>query len=436
MAKDKNIFKENMTFDYTELTALCEHLKIREREGKRLKKIDKYSLIYDKCESRDIRYSAVIFSNILMHSDFVASCEQEGWEYVTSHNELYIFRTQSPDAGGIMTDEKEYFRIVTKNFIKHPSFFGISGVFVYFFIRHVITFLTDNSTIASNGYLIMDYLFMICVIISIAFKASEYIEWYKEAKHAIRNNEKIPFVNYEKRKIRKLSRVISYVIIGVSFFCIWIYFTWSYIEANWILYIILTSLSIGTTTSVYDYLKSTGKKKALIVSLLSFFVFITSAYIFTVNINTAYKENTKIIKQGSIPVTVADLTGNECLCENEIRYYSGTRFAQYYDITSHCSVHDEKIYYEIFISNNEKIKKNFIEELKDKETTDYTSLVSHNSEISSWDEEYRATHKDKISNYGFAVKGNTIIYLRLHTMDKDVSEDIGFFDIAYNKLFG
>lgn len=29
MKKRKDTFKENMTFDYTELTALCEHLEIR-----------------------------------------------------------------------------------------------------------------------------------------------------------------------------------------------------------------------------------------------------------------------------------------------------------------------------------------------------------------------------------------------------------------------
>lgn len=433
MAKDKNIFKENMTFDYTELTALCEHLKIREREGKRLKKIDKYSLIYDKCESRDIRYSAVIFSNSLMHSDFVASCEQEGWEYVTSRNELYIFRTQSPDAGEIMTDEKEYFRIVTQNFLKHPSFFGITGFSVYVLLRHFFNMLTDNSTLASEGYIIMNFLFWVGFTISVIYKLSDFIDWYKKAKNAVRNNKKIPFVNYNERKNKKLSRIIGHCITATAFFCLWFYIVWGYIPTNWLLYTNLTIIGICISIALYDCFKITSKKKALLACVMSILVYITGAYFLSVNINTAYNENPNVFKEASIPVTVADLTGNECLCENEIRYYSGTKFAQYYDIVSHCTIHDEKIYYEIFVSNNENIKRNFIKKLETKEKGD---LTSYNPENSVWDEQYRTTFEDKISSYGFAVKDDTVVYFNFYTIDNDVGKDIGFFDTAYEKLFG
>lgn len=97
-------------------------------------------------------------------------------------------------------------------------------------------------------------------------------------------------------------------------------------------------------------------------------------------------------------------------------------------------MHEESIYYDIFISDNEKIKRNYIDKIIEDETTDDTSIVSYNPENSGWDEQYRLIYNDEITNYGFAVKGNTVIYLHTHTLDID--KDTNFFDVAYNKLFG
>ncbi len=431
MKKRKDEFTESQSFDYTELTALCEHLEIREREGLRLRKIDKYALVYDKCGQRDIRYCAVIFSNILMHRDFVATCEQEGWEFVTSHDELYIFRTQNSDATDIMTDEKDYFRIVAKSFLKHPRFLGISGFMIYILIHRFYDLFVDNSTMAANGFLMVDYLFWVVFLISIVFKITEYIEWYKKAKNAVHNNEKIPFTNYKERTTKKISRVIVYWFFGIAISCFWIYTSWGYIPTDWALYINLILLGLITVISLYDYVKIISRKKALIVTLISILIFVTGAYFLTVNLDTAYNKNPNILKEENIPVSVSDLKSNACWCENEIDDYSGTKFAQYYEIRSYCSMHKERIYYDIFISDNEKIKRNYIEKIIEEETTDDVSLISYNPESSGWDEQYRTTFEGKITSYGLAVKGNTVIYNNyLSDFDSD------FFDVAYSKMFG
>lgn len=434
MKKRKNEFRENQNFNYTELTALCEHLEIREREGKKLRRIDKYELTYDITEPRDIRYSAVIFNKVLMHKDFVATCEQEGWEYVGSHNELYVFRTQNPDATEIMTDESDYFKIVAKSYLKHPRFLGVNGFLFYILVSRFFDLFTYNSTIAAKGFLMVDYLFLVVFLISIVFKITEYIEWYKKAKNAVRNNEKIPFANYKERTTKKISRVIVYCFFGIAILCFWIYTSWGYIPTDWVLYVNLILLGLITVTSLYDYVKIISRKKALVLTFISILIFVAGAYFLTVNLDTAYNENPNILKEENIPVSVSDLKSNACWCENEIDDYSGTKFAQYYEIRSYCSMHEESIYYDIFISDNEKIKRNYIDKIIEDETTDDTSIVSYNPENSGWDEQYRLIYNDEITNYGFAVKGNTVIYLHTHTLDID--KDTNFFDVAYNKLFG
>ena len=94
-------------------------------------------------------------------------------------------------------------------------------------------------------------------------------------------------------------------------------------------------------------------------------------------------------------------------------------------------MHEESIYYDIFISDNEKIKRNYIEKIIEEETTDDVGLISYNPESSGWDEQYRLICDGEITNYGLAVKGNTVIYNNyLSDFDSD------FFDVAYNKMFG
>lgn len=437
MAKYKNTFNENMTFDYTELTALCEHLKIREREGKKLKEIDKYNLTYDICQPRDIRYSAVIFNNDLMHKDFIASCEQEGWEYVTAYNELYIFRTQNTDATEIMTDEKEYFKIITKRFLLRPSFLGFSATTFNTFLRF-LTYNMRSNILWIEPPLTADILFYLWLFVLfsslmvIFMKTSEFIEWYIKAKKAVKNDERIPFLNLEQRKNKLIARGIIYGMIFTVLAVSVIYILFGYIETSNIKYIIYTIaliLCVLIAFTIYDKTKNSGKLKALFLSLLSFALIMAGAYGLETKMEIAYKENTKIIKQENIPITLTDFyCTEEHLQENEIKENEGTRFGQYYIVKSLCPDCEKSIYYIVFKSDYPLIRRSFINDLKKENNTDYI----YKKENSQWDEEYRIILDDKITNYGFSVKGNTVIYLPDHL---NFIDNFNFFDIAYNKLF-
>lgn len=436
MARDKNTFKENMTFDYTELTALCEHLKIREREGKRLKEIDKYSLIYDKCESRDIRYSAVIFSNSLMHSDFVASCEQEDWEYVTSHNELYIFRTQSPDAGEIMTDEKDYLRIVTKRFLLKPSFLGFSYLTFNTLFRFLLH-IAEKKTLWLEAPLSVDllfylWLFLLIIVLMIAYiKCSEYIEWYVKSKKAVRNGEKIPFLNLEEQKNKIIARNIIYCIYITVLSASFIYMFFGYLEKTDIFYSLSIAPCVLAICFIFNKFKKKNIIKAIVLSFLSITVILAGAYGLTIKSNTAFYENTKINKGDAIPVSISDFgCTNECHQENELYSYNGTRLAQHYIFKSYCPNCLKSIRYCVFVSDYPIIRKSYINALK----KEHNSATLYQNEYNRWDEQYRIISYDEITNYGFAVKGNTIVYFPESLNSLNYSS-IDFFDMAYEKLF-
>ena len=435
MAKDKNTFKENMTFDYTELTALCEHLEIREREGKRLKDIDKYNLTYDITEPREIRYSAVIFNRTLMHNDFVATCEQEGWEYVDSYAGLYIFRTQNPDAPKIMTDEKENFRTVTRTFLFNPRFLGFSYVTfntVFRLITHCITRwdLQWDPPLSADSFFIL-YLFLTSISLAcVLIQTEDFLKWYTKAKKAVRNGEEIPFMNLKERNIKLIGRRILYSmwIIAVLILFTMIFYGYYFEKTLFTGYAIIISLAGGI---IIFKISTKGKLLTKILSVLGLAVILAASYGFYASFDTAFNENAYIIKDNNIPVSVADFNYGECQCTNEINEYSGTRLAQYYRIDSECSCHNKNLSYVVFISNYPEIRDSYIEEFKE-QLEEYATLTSYDSENSDWDEYYRIVYDNgEISNEGLAVKGNTVIY------NNYLSDfDSNFFDVAYNKMFG
>lgn len=436
MKKRKDEFTESQSFDYTELTALCEHLEIREREGKRLKDIDKYSLTYDITEPREIRYSAVIFNKELMHKDFVATCEQEGWEYVDRHNELYIFRTQNPEATEIITDEKENFRAVTKAFLLNPRFLGFSVVTFNTAMRlitHCITRvdLPWNPPLPADALFFL-HLFLTSIPLALVFiQTGEFLEWYIKAKKSVRNGREIPFMNLKERNIKLIGRRILYSmwIIAVSVLFIMIFH--GYFFEKTIFGVLAIALGVAGGIIIYKLFNVKGKLIKLLLMILSLAVISSASYGFYTSFETAYNKNPYIIREDNIPVSVADFNYGECQCTNEISTYSCTRLAQYYYILSKCSCHDSYMRYTIFVCNKPEIRAKYIEDLKEEESDNLTPYKSENSD---WDEQYRIVTDDgKLTEYGIAVKGNTVVYLYSYSLS-DYEAD--FFDVAYNKMFG
>ena len=167
-------------------------------------------------------------------------------------------------------------------------------------------------------------------------KTSEFIEWYVKAKKAVKNDERIPFLNLEQRKNKLIARWIIYGMIYTILTVSAIYIFFGYIETSNIKYIVYTIALIPCgliAFTIYDKIKKKGKLKALFLSLLSVALIMAGAYGLETKMEIAYKENAKIIKQESIPVSITDLKADDCSCENEIKYYSGTKLAQYYNVS-------------------------------------------------------------------------------------------------------
>ena len=317
MKKRKNEFRENQNFNYTELTALCEHLEIREREGKRLKDIDKYSLTYDITEPREIRYSAVIFNKVLMHKDFVVTCEQEGWEYVGSHNELYVFRTQNPDAAEIMTDEKENFRTVTKAFLLNPRFLGFSVVTFNTAMRlitHCITRvdLPWNPPLPADALFFL-HLFLTSIPLALVFiQTGEFLEWYIKAKKSVRNGREIPFMNLKERNIKLIGRRILYSMWIITVSVLFVMIFHGYFFEKTIFGVLAIALGVAGGIIIYKLFNVKGKLIKLLLMILSLAVISSASYGFYTSFETAYNKNPYIIREDNIPVSVADFNYGEC----------------------------------------------------------------------------------------------------------------------------
>ena len=192
---------EAMDFNYTELTALCEHLEKKEREGLRLKGFENNMMVFEPSEEREISYSAVIHTTtFLLKKDFIAACEHEGWEYVDTYkDDLFIFRTQKDDAEEIITDEKENFRTVVKSFLFHPGFLGVSASFFLSLTRVLILSLSDLIPPIANGSLILWIAALATATYPILTSIYDFIKWYIKAKKAVSNGDRIPFLNLSQK---------------------------------------------------------------------------------------------------------------------------------------------------------------------------------------------------------------------------------------------
>lgn len=368
-----------------------------------------------------------------MHKDFVVTCEQEGWEYVGSHNELYVFRTQNPDAAEIMTDEKENFRTVTKAFLLNPRFLGFSVVTFNTAMRlitHCITRvdLPWNPPLPADALFFL-HLFLTSIPLALVFiQTGEFLEWYIKAKKSVRNGREIPFMNLKERNIKLIGRRILYSMWIITVSVLFVMIFHGYFFEKTIFGVLAIALGVAGGIIIYKLFNVKGKLIKLLLMILSLAVISSASYGLYASFETAYNENPYIIREENIPVTAADFNYGECQCTNEITNYSGTRLAQYYNIHSECSCHGGYMRYTVFVSNNPETRAKYIEDLKE----EFDNLTPYKSQKSDWDEQYRTvTHDGKINVYGFAVKGNTIVYLY---SSGDNGDD--FFDVAYNKIFG
>ncbi|MBQ7004924.1 MAG: DUF2812 domain-containing protein [Clostridia bacterium] len=441
MAKKAKEIPDIMDFNYTELTALCEHLQQKEREGLRFKGFERNMMVFEPSEEREIRYSAVIHTTtFLLKKDFIAACEHEGWEYVDTYkDDLFIFRTEKDDAEEIITDEKENFRTVVKSFLFHPGFLGVSAWFFIALTRVLTHSLSDLIPPLANVGLIMWITALATTAHPILTSIYDFIKWYIKAKKAVSNGDRIPFLNLSQKKKKKKENSIVEAIIGIiaAMIFAFVFFGYTSYDSVFSVYFILIIIVIEAfcfAELIYSRMKKEEKKAKELtrsfLSLAAMAVALSGIYFCS---ETAYKNNAEIItNRYEIPVTLSDLGFDDTDCINETEACETTRLGQFYWFSSELNSDGwVNIDYYIFKSDIPVAIKQYIKSIEENDV-----LAKDETKSYQWDAVYRYVAGDRHSflEEGYAVKGNTVVWLRWSSYEEKSETD--FFDVAYDKLFG
>lgn len=178
--------------------------------------------------------------------------------------------------------------------------------------------------------------------------------------------------------------------------------------------------------------KEEKKAKKLIRSFLVFLAVAIALSAICFSSETAYKRNSEILTNHSgIPVSLSDLGFDDADCINETEACETTRFGQFYWFSSELKSDDWiNIDYYIFKSDFPVAIKQYINSIEENNI-----LAKDETKSYQWDTVYRYVAGDRHSflEEGYAVKGNTLVWLRWSSYEEKSETD--FFDIAYEKLF-
>ncbi|MBR2418404.1 MAG: DUF2812 domain-containing protein, partial [Clostridia bacterium] len=92
-------------FNPTQLTAIGEFLSEKESEGFRLDTYTRGKFTFKKSTQKKAGYCAVVFRSVAKE-EFLASAKEDGWDFISSDRDIYIFRTENTDAKKIDTDKR------------------------------------------------------------------------------------------------------------------------------------------------------------------------------------------------------------------------------------------------------------------------------------------------------------------------------------------
>ena len=435
--RNANEKKKAFDFYYTELPALTEYLEKQESEGYRLKKIENNMLVFEECEPRNFRYSAEIFKGS-SYKEFIESCTLEGWEHVATYNgELYIFRTQNPDAIDIMTDEKEKIKITAKRAILQPGLWGVLLSALYP-LYHLVFRLNNGISIKLFETDIFNFISLMLIVLYISIvllRLFDYLLWqYKIRK----NSYGTPYFSFKNTiRKRKIYAFVSCAFLLFLYSIIWWiaphFFNSAFdlIFSLLLLYCryyneILTRLTFDKNERIKKTILT-----CLVIALITGGAFVLREY------NEKYViENSKtIFSLEEAPISVEELNGNVKSCEDRCDV-DGTRFGQLYKYTCDAERYEEDyvtsgyIAYNILVSDYPSVRQKYIDKiLKDYKKHDYEYVKVTNPDT-PWDYCYIVNWNNENEYDGFAVKDNIIIYIRLSIFCKN-----DFFDIAYKELF-
>ncbi len=424
--------KEEMVFYYTELTAIEKYLTQKEKTGLKLQKIENGRFHFLKSEQRKIKYSAVIFTGYSVKNDFIATCENQGWEFVCSYlDELYIFRTQNSDAAEIMTDEKENFKTVAKRAFLQPgyitfSFYALFLLFRVIFFRNHFEGIIATDTEDCAVLMLVLFSFLQTVI-----KLLHFACWYCKSRRAIKENKKIPFSDLNKaEKTAKIWNVIN-LVHPVLLLITALFVGSGYSDITVICWVCGIIFIINLFALMNNEARKTENKRKYAVFAVASLVSVLSVFAITQWSKGEYNKNLNELPYAdSVPVSVADLVENTENCTNKIIKSKVTRFGQHYIFSSVYKTDNEEeylsVYYQVLISEHPWVLRDYVS-LIHKENDNELIKADNNY---GWDELYLNTNSYKPMQTGYAAKENIVIVVER----SELPDEVNFYKTAYEKL--
>lgn len=420
-------------FNLTQLTAIDEYLSEKEAEGLRLIAYTRGKFTFQRAPEKKARYSVVIFRSV-QRDEFLASCEEKGWEFVSSDRDVYVFRTENPTAEKIRTDEKI---AVKATLVTLGGPCALLGLVLLHFLRIVVFRTAYEAPIETKYAQLTGLVLVLCLAIQSGIRIIHYALWRIRAEKAVKSRKEIPFYNLKQAKRIQLFDDVSGIILMVFWFAALCVFSLGYSSEVWHFWF------VGGLASLYILVILIGRiiferKNTVIKSVaLCVLTIVMAAGIFgTAQLSLSKYESysKEFLSFKGNPVSVTDFGISPENAEEKEPIENITCFAEHYIFRSRTNEEtvdgrESYIYYDIFRSENENIVRKYEKQLID-------NMQMHNSEIKElesdkWDYLCRKVHEGEEMDYGYAIKDNTVVYL-------DIIADITFeefFEKAYENIF-
>lgn len=424
-----SIKRELFLFSSIDYFSLKEHFEDMARRGWMLEKISFLTAKYRRIEPRDLVFSVDVYPELKYFQtmdkkdlkSYINLCEEAGWKYVTSSNNLQIFYSNKEDnLIPVQTDEEIKEKVVEKSIFMDLLSIILSISILSSSLKKLLPYNYKN--LFNN----MDLLFPVfapLMIIGAIFYIAGNLLWLIRAKRYIKENKPLPRTNYTLAKIKGVmvlgTSILALVALIVSIIMD------SIVQSKPIFIFLAPIILMPAITYIYH-----KKIKAMNIGKFKKIIFVTVAvfatYILTLvaAINLTSTDFNRSLKEGYIGFTLEDFNLGDSPYVKSFTNEGSVLVPQksvYWEYTRGRDSDINTIYIK---SINEKIANYiFYEMIKEQEIKYHRLIDSAINEYTYFDEAYY------INKPGQNNKNNIIILLK----DNEILLIYGNVDFSHKK---
>lgn len=225
-----NSKQEFLPFQLTDLGGIEEHMESMAAEGWELTSFGTYCK-YKEAESEKLRFNAVLlpFGTKEAPDDYIALCEEAGWEYVGNSGNVFLFKTSNESIPDIETDPAEELEAVSAQIKKNrrERIATIIGNLVIVLLCIGLHFLISSKGKTTWFYIVTAIAYGFAAFFKLLTHihlSSQENKWSARAEKALHKGLPIPYFGKDILPQRKsnywfalIINVISLVLLGVIF---------------------------------------------------------------------------------------------------------------------------------------------------------------------------------------------------------------------------